>query len=294
MRIRTNSLFLMRFPSRARPCNLMDVRNHKGRSKRPTEISSVTRMSSEELIVDMLSRVPDGYSFVRSGNVYITKNCRNLTHQAGQTVYVVRDSEKKRNCGLRVPKHIYKSVLKLHAETKDQRKEVVQKKDSAREKKVRLEISKMFPRIPQERIQKILKHMLVKRSGRVGRSKDVPLRQMAELAVKAHIRHKDTEYDELLRKGITREQARSQVKTRIDEVVKSWMSASSVSTKIQIERKLVTKRSKESIGSSTRRSSLRLKKLSESERAIDISGDPTDIDSIQSFRSRSTEYLAIR
>jgi hypothetical protein len=41
-------------------------------------------------------------------------------------------------------------------------------------------------------------------------------------AVIASIRHEDTEYDELLMSGVDREDARAQIRTKIDSVLDRW------------------------------------------------------------------------
>lgn len=238
-------------------------------------------MSSEEPVVDLSSSLPHGYTFIRSGNVYITKNCRKLTQQAGRTVYVVRDS-RRRTCGIRVPTRVWKTVQKLNAETRDQRSEAVQKKDTALEDKARVELLKQFPRIPKDRVQQILRHMLRKRSCRVGRSKDMETRQMVALGVTAHIRHRCTDYDRRMAQGIVKEEARRRVKDDIENVVKEWTAVALTATKsVKEGRSAVSKRSvvkwKDVIP--RRRSSLRLRAKRESgNKSTNNFGEPMDID----------------
>jgi hypothetical protein len=85
-------------------------------------------------------------------------------------------------------------------------------------------IRELFPKTPRGREQKIAEHACRKYSGRVGRSaaaKELeagPIR----LAVIAHIRHSETNYDLLLAKGYGRAEARHVVQGSIEEVLQKW------------------------------------------------------------------------
>ncbi|NOX87413.1 MAG: DUF2293 domain-containing protein, partial [Calditrichaeota bacterium] len=46
------------------------------------------------------------------------------------------------------------------------------------------------------------------------------------LAVRAYIRHNETNYDELLIKGYERYQAREMVESRVSEILRKWESGS--------------------------------------------------------------------
>ena len=85
-------------------------------------------------------------------------------------------------------------------------------------------IRELFPRIETGRDQIIAEHACRKYSGRVGRS--AAAKSLDEnailLAVIAHIRHRETNYDELLGSGWERSDARSAVAQRIDEVLNRW------------------------------------------------------------------------
>ncbi|MGH9967596.1 MAG: DUF2293 domain-containing protein [Pyrinomonadaceae bacterium] len=85
-------------------------------------------------------------------------------------------------------------------------------------------IREVFPNCPSEREQEIAKHACRKYSGRVGRSaaaKDFD-EEAIRLAVLAHIRHRETNYDELLGRGLFRGEARSRVRDKVDEISHSW------------------------------------------------------------------------
>jgi hypothetical protein len=165
--------------------------------------------------------MPKGYHFVPKGDVYITRSCRLKTRQAGQTLYVVVNKNKK-VAGLRCPKQIYDEVVKESKATAAKRAEAVAKRDNAISDKFEETLLHLFPTCPKDKTPQILKHALQKRSGRVGRTSTVELEEKVKLAVRAHIRHRHTPYDALLRSGVGREKARQQVIQRVNEVVKEW------------------------------------------------------------------------
>ena len=85
-------------------------------------------------------------------------------------------------------------------------------------------IREAFPRLATGREQKIAEHACLKYSGRIGRS--ALGKQMDEhavrLAVIAHIRHNETNYDELLGRGWERSDARRAVAAAVDEILIYW------------------------------------------------------------------------
>lgn len=85
-------------------------------------------------------------------------------------------------------------------------------------------VRELYPRCPPGREQAIAEHACLKYSGRVGRSaaaKDLEPQAIA-LAVQAHVRHRETPYDELLAQGIERWEARSMVGPAVDAIMDAW------------------------------------------------------------------------
>jgi len=84
----------------------------------------------------------------------------------------------------------------------------------------------LFPGCPAERELVIAEHACQKYSGRVGRSASA--KNLDEnailLAVIAHIRHTETDYDELLSQGYERHLARDEVKGAIEKVLRQWLT----------------------------------------------------------------------
>lgn len=82
----------------------------------------------------------------------------------------------------------------------------------------------LFPHCPPGRETAIAEHACQKYSGRVGRSASA--KQLDEkavrLAVRAHIRHTETNYDQLLSQGLARQAARGEVEAKIGRVLRAW------------------------------------------------------------------------
>ncbi|MBI5841153.1 MAG: DUF2293 domain-containing protein [Chloroflexi bacterium] len=85
-------------------------------------------------------------------------------------------------------------------------------------------VRELFPNCPAGREQVIAEHACQKYSGRVGRSASAKSldEKFILLAVIAHIRHAETNYDELLSRGLDRPLARDEVADEIDEVLSRW------------------------------------------------------------------------
>ena len=85
-------------------------------------------------------------------------------------------------------------------------------------------IRDLFPGCPEHREQSIAEHACLKYSGRVGRSAGAKSLEeaMVTLAVKAHIRHRETNYDSLLSKGWARNEARAHVRDRVEAILVTW------------------------------------------------------------------------
>lgn len=169
--------------------------------------------------------LPSGYSFVPKGNVFITSNCRKMTQASGRPVYVVIDA-KNHQIGLGVPTQVYVGVQLKEMDTRAERAANVLKRDEGIAKGFQKEILSIFPQIPSKALHNVLKIALEKGKGKVGRTGKLDAQRKARLAVWAHVRHCETDYDALLRNGVPREDARQQVEAKIKEVYKAWGAGS--------------------------------------------------------------------
>ena len=177
-------------------------------------------MARREITVSPDTPMPQGYAFLAKGIPYKTLHCRRLTHEAGKTVFVVEAN--KKILGIRVPKSIFFHVQKLAKETFPSRRLATEKRDTALIREAAAELASQFPEMPKEDRELVLKHGFRKHSGRVGRTAQIPMNRKAQLAVFAHIRHKHTQYDKLLRSGMDRDEARRLVQKRIRSLLRKW------------------------------------------------------------------------
>jgi hypothetical protein len=85
-------------------------------------------------------------------------------------------------------------------------------------------VRKLFPVCPAEREVQIAEHACRKYSGRIGRSAAAKSfdETVVLLAVAAHVRHRETNYDELLAEQGDRSKARAQVRYHVDEILRNW------------------------------------------------------------------------
>ena len=90
------------------------------------------------------------------------------------------------------------------------------------------QIRRCYPRLPSGLEVKIAEHACLKYSGRVGRSAGAKRfdEESITLAVVAHVRHTQTEYDDLLMRGIDRFDARRLVKGKINQMIDEWRETS--------------------------------------------------------------------
>jgi len=82
----------------------------------------------------------------------------------------------------------------------------------------------LFPGCPIGREREIAEHACFKYSGRVGRSASAKSldEEAVRLAVIAHLRHRETKYDELLARGHDRCEARAAVEDAVCQVLQKW------------------------------------------------------------------------
>ncbi|MBK8504349.1 MAG: DUF2293 domain-containing protein [Saprospiraceae bacterium] len=86
------------------------------------------------------------------------------------------------------------------------------------------QLKKAFPGCQSSRAKQIAEHACRKYTGRVGRSSAAKSfdPEALLLAVAAHLRHTETEYDELLMKGYDRREARSEVQEKVEAILEKW------------------------------------------------------------------------
>jgi len=87
-------------------------------------------------------------------------------------------------------------------------------------------VGELFPGCPIEEQRAIAQHACEKYSGRIGRSAAAKELQpdAVELAGRAHVRHEHTRYDELLVRGVDRQDARAEVTAAVSAQLATWQS----------------------------------------------------------------------
>ncbi len=86
------------------------------------------------------------------------------------------------------------------------------------------QVRKIFPNCPSKRERAIARHACLKFSGRIGRTaaaRDLDPNAV-RIAVIAHVRHMETNYDELLARGVDRWDARNRVEQKVNQVLSGW------------------------------------------------------------------------
>jgi len=172
-----------------------------------------------------------GYVLLPPGNVAMTRRSKKYSTLCGVVLeWNQRRKRYERRGQLVEEKAIEKARLECE---KDQASRDLKNKKAAlvREQKDReyifnfaLAIRARYPNCPEKREFAIAIHACEKYSGRVGRTADAkdfdP--KMIDLAVEAHIRHTETNYDEQFRKGKRKKEIRSDVRSNINSVLKKW------------------------------------------------------------------------
>jgi hypothetical protein len=105
-------------------------------------------------------------------------------------------------------------------------REVVQREEVDRQYVERFaqRVRELFPACPKGSEPTIAEHACRKYSGRVGRSASAKSldEDAVRLAVIAHIRHRETDYDRLLARGYSRREARLEVESAVGKVLRRW------------------------------------------------------------------------
>lgn len=85
-------------------------------------------------------------------------------------------------------------------------------------------IGGLYPRCPAAERAVIAEHACLKYSGRVGRTAAAKRfeAEVIDLAVRAHVRHAHTRYDQLLGTGWSRHEARAAVAAEVEHVLERW------------------------------------------------------------------------
>jgi hypothetical protein len=172
--------------------------------------------------------------FLGSGDAALTRRATAFSSRNAVVVKFSRRRKRNERQGILVEAGAIEKARESCLQD-EARREVARRKRQARElvadeeykKAFREEILRVFPSCPPEEAGEIARHACEKYSGRVGRS--AAAREFDEeaivLAVRARIRHRYTDYDELLADGLGVAEARGEVRGIIDRIDSAWRSA---------------------------------------------------------------------
>ena len=172
--------------------------------------------------------------FLPSGNPALTR--RASKHSAVSYLVLKFSRARKRfeRQGIVVqPEAIEKAEVECEAdaevrrERQERNRERVARLDHEFVKRFAAAVRDQFPAMPPGREQQIARHACEKWSGRVGRSAAAKEFEPAAitLAVIAHIRHRESDYDRLLFELSDRAEARRAVREEVDLVLNKWRNA---------------------------------------------------------------------
>ncbi|HDS44518.1 MAG TPA: DUF2293 domain-containing protein [Methanomicrobia archaeon] len=173
----------------------------------------------------------DHLAFLPSGDAALTRRATKYSHLSA--VVVTWSSTRKRyeRQGILVePAAIARAAAAcsadadLRAARREKAATVRAARDKAYISRFALTVRRLYPACPAGVEHEIAEYACLKYSGRVGRSaaaKELD-EQAIQLAVRAHIRHRFTTYDELLMDGWYRDDARSAVRADVEAISAQW------------------------------------------------------------------------
>lgn len=173
----------------------------------------------------------DHLLFLPSGDAALTRRSRKYSTLSAVVLKWSRTRKRYERQGLLVEEKGLKLAEKeclSDSEYRERRREraIIRRAELDREyiDKFTEKIRNLFPGCPDGQEKEIAEHACLKYSGRVGRSAFAKefSEEAINLAVYAHIRHAETDYDILLVEGYDRYDARSLVEDKVLDVISRW------------------------------------------------------------------------
>ena len=173
----------------------------------------------------------DHLIYLPSGDATLTRRARKYSTLSAVVLKFSKARKRNERQGLLVePQALEKAECEcladseVRARRRERAAERRKKMDQKYVKQFAERVRELFPGCPSGREVEIAEHACLKYSGRIGRS--AAAKEFNEyaihLAVIAHIRHVETEYDEYLADFYDRQDAREQVKDAVDSVLSKW------------------------------------------------------------------------
>ena len=173
----------------------------------------------------------DGLVVLPSGNTALTVRSRKYSKISAPILRYNKARKRYERQGILVEEQSLEQA-KLDCESDAAKRAIQRKKSAVRRDKLDLEyqerftarIRQLFPHCPAQKEFEIAKHACEKYSGRVGRSADAKALndQYVRLAVIAHVRHTETDYDNLLSGRHKKREARKQIRDSVEETLLLW------------------------------------------------------------------------
>ncbi|GFF49781.1 LOW QUALITY PROTEIN: hypothetical protein IFM46972_08886 [Aspergillus udagawae] len=194
---RPASALARRLPSRTTKRTL---RKHK------VILESITQEKKKlRSVISFEAKAPPGYTFIPAGNPQLTGACKELCRKDGLKVYAVTTtphmhthnlSQHVHRIGYHFPSAVVATVNAAAGESRHANPEASQITINTEARDV---LRDLFPNIPDNDLNQIIKTAFQKGQRKVGTAVELPLARRAQLAVVAHIRHIYTDYDRLLK-----------------------------------------------------------------------------------------------
>jgi hypothetical protein len=173
----------------------------------------------------------DHLVYLQRGDVALTRRSRKYSNLSAVVVRFSRSRHRYERQGLLVESEaLIRAEKECEGDAADRKisreRAVVVRERADKEYIVQFskQIRTQYPSCPAQEAEAIADHACQKYSGRVGRSSAAKAfdAEAIELAVKAHVRHKHTHYDQFLSNGWERTEARSAVADKVDQVMREW------------------------------------------------------------------------
>jgi len=171
------------------------------------------------------------YVFVPAGDAALTRRSKKHSKLCGELLTWNRRIKRYHRLGIYVEEQALAQAEeeceadKLKREEKNKKAAVKREiEDKEYIQNFALATREQYPNCPRKREFTIAKHACAKYSGRVGRTADAKKfdEDMIERAVIAHIRHSETNYDELLSKGYDKRSVREQIYGDVQKILNKW------------------------------------------------------------------------
>ena len=173
----------------------------------------------------------DHLIFLPRGDTALTRRSRKYSTLAVVVVRFSRSRGRYERQGLLLESEALERAQQECLSDEEQRRLARERAASARDsedqrymEQFALAIQARYPACPGLEALAIARHACQKHSGRIGRSAAAKALDVetVDLAVRAHVRHTHSEYDELLARGLERVEARSAVADQVAMVMESW------------------------------------------------------------------------